>query len=165
MTDPGQLIPARPARVAHSIVRMERPVPEVSRFLYTAVGGPWYWIDRLPWSYRDWQRHLARGGMETWILSVEGTPAGYFELEPPSEGSVEIAAFGLLPAFVGLGLGGTLLTRAVRRAWDSGASRVWLHTCSLDHPNALRAYQARGFRVFRRTETERQLPAEPPGPW
>ena len=76
---------------------------------------------------------------------MDGTPAGYFEIEKRPEGDVEIKNFGLLPAFIGQGLGGRLLT--VERAWAWGATRVWLHTCTHDHPHALHNYVARGFRV------------------
>jgi GNAT superfamily N-acetyltransferase len=78
---------------------------------------------------------------------MDGTPAGYFEIEKRPEGEVEIKNIGLLPAFIGQGLGGHLLTVAVERAWAWGATRVWLHTCTHDHPHALRNYVARGFRV------------------
>ena len=76
--------------------------------------------------------------------------AGFFELEMQDGGSVEIVYFGLLSRFVGRGLGGAMLTAAVQRAWDMGASRVWLHTSSLDHPHALPNYRARGFHVYKR---------------
>lgn len=82
------------------------------------------------------------------MLYVKGAPAGYFELEF-QDGNVEIACFGLLPRFIGLGLGGHLLTEAISRAWQMEATRVWVHTCTLDHPNALANYQARGLRIYR----------------
>lgn len=94
---------------------------------------------------------------------VSGTPAGYFELETQTDGNIEIAYFGLLPSFIGHGLGGALLTAAVERAWALGARRVWVHTCSLDHPRALPGYQARGFRVFHIAHTEQDLPERPGG--
>ncbi|MEZ4588267.1 MAG: GNAT family N-acetyltransferase [Gemmatimonadales bacterium] len=165
LTDPGQLVPAGPARVPHAIARVEAPSPELGRFLYTAVGGRWHWTDRLSWSRRDWVAHFERPGAETWMMVARGGPAGFFELAPPDDGGVEIAMFGLLPEFIGEGLGGNLLSAAVRRVWESGAHRVWLHTCSLDHPSALAAYRARGFREFARVESEREVPDQPPEPW
>jgi GNAT superfamily N-acetyltransferase len=78
---------------------------------------------------------------------------------------VEIVYFGLLPRFIGRGLGGPLLSRAVERGFERGASRVWVHTCSLDHPRALAAYRARGFRLFRTETVEKEVPEESPGPW
>jgi len=165
MTDPAQLVPSGPAGLPHTIARVEVASPELSRFFYTAVGSRWHWTDRLGWSYRDWIAHLERPGSETWMMVALGAPAGFFELAPPEGGSIEIAMFGLLPQFIGRGLGGALLTAAVSRAWQAGAGRVWLHTCSLDHPNALAAYLARGFRQFARVESERDVAEEPPGPW
>lgn len=165
MTDPAWLVPSPPAGVQHAIARVEIASPEVSRFFYTAVGGRWHWTDRLGWSYRDWLAHLERPGTETWMMAALGGPAGFFELAPPEDGSVEIAMLGLLPQFIGRGLGGALLSAAVRRAWQAGARRVWLHTCTLDHPNALAGYLARGFRQCARVESERDVAEEPPGPW
>ena len=88
--------------------------------------------------------------METWLAHDGEEVAGFFELEMQDGGSVEIVYFGLLSRFVGRGLGGAMLTAAVQRAWDMGASRVWLHTSSLDHPHALPNYRARGFHVYKR---------------
>ena len=70
-----------------------------------------------------------------------------------------------MPSFIGKGLGGELLTAAIARAWDMGASRVWVHTCTLDHPTALPNYQARGFRVFRVEAKDEDLPDTPLEPW
>jgi GNAT superfamily N-acetyltransferase len=94
-----------------------------------------------------------------------GTPAGYFELERQAKGNVEIAYFGLLPGFIGKGLGAYLLTFATRRAWDMGAARVWVHTCDLDHPRTLANYQARGFRIFHVESKVEQLPDSPLEVW
>lgn len=165
MTDRSELRPAksRPADVL--LMQAKIPCPELNRFLYTAVGGDWYWINRLNWTYSQWRAYLDRPELETWVAYVSGTPAGYFELEKQAGGSVEIAYFGLLPAFVGRGLGGYLLTAAIERAWDMSASRVWVHTCTLDHPSALRNYQARGFRIFKEVVSEEELPDQPLGPW
>jgi GNAT superfamily N-acetyltransferase len=149
-------------------VRVEQaqiPCPELNRFLYTAVGGDWYWIDRLGWSYTEWLAYLDRPELETWVATVVGTPVGYYELERQPERDVEIAYFGLLPQFIGQGLGGYLLTCAVRRAWEMRAGRVWVHTCTLDGPAALANYQARGFQVFKEEAAEIELPEATPGPW
>lgn len=164
ITDPKDFRPARP-REGLRIERAEIPCPELNRFFYTAVGGDLFWVDRLAWTYDEWMAWLDRPELETWIGSVSGTPAGYFEIERQAGATVEIAYFGLLPRFVGRGLGGALLSRAVERAWELGARRVWLHTCSLDHPSALAAYQARGFRIFRTETSRRDLPERPPEPW
>jgi GNAT superfamily N-acetyltransferase len=165
MVDRSDLRPAKVALADVVLMQAEIPCPELNRFLYTAVGGPWFWVNRLGWTYDQWLAYLDRPELETWVGYVSGTPAGYFELEAQEGGSVEIAYFGLLTAFTGRGLGGHLLTAAIQRAWDMGASRVWVHTCTLDHPRALRNYQARGFRVFKEVVSEEDLPDRTPGPW
>src|ERR1041384_1435494 len=117
MIDPAQLRPARRALLEVQLQRAEIPCPALNRFLYTAVGGDWYWLDRLGWSYEQWHMYLERTEIETWVADVAGTPAGYYELEMQAGGNVEIVYFGLLPQFIGRGLGGALLTAAVERAW------------------------------------------------
>src|SRR5205085_11930067 len=87
-------------------VRVERaaiPSPELSRFLYTAVGGHWYWLDRLGWDYARWLEYLDRAAIETLLLHVSGTPAGYIELEAQPDDNVEVAYFGLLPRLTAQG--------------------------------------------------------------
>jgi GNAT superfamily N-acetyltransferase len=148
-----------------TITRAEIPNPEFNRFLYSAVGGEWHWHERLSWNYSRWMQWLDRPQQETWVAYVRGTPAGYVELELQPTGNVEIAYFGLLPHFIGHGLGGQLLTFGIQRGWDMGANRVWVHTCSLDHPSALRNYQARGLRVYNEEEKWVLLPDATPGPW
>ncbi|MDQ6771506.1 MAG: GNAT family N-acetyltransferase [Candidatus Dormibacteraeota bacterium] len=148
-TSPAELRPAAPPRAAVVLRQARRVSPDLGRFLYAAVGDGWHWTDRLSWSRDDWRHWLEQGGIETWVAYVGGAPAGYFELDGRDRADVEIAYFGLFPDVLGLGLGGWLLTRAIRRAWALGARRVWVHTCSLDSPNALANHRARGLRVFR----------------
>jgi GNAT superfamily N-acetyltransferase len=145
--------------------QVEIASPEFNRYMYTAVGGDWWWVDRLSWTWQQWLDWLQRPEVETWCLWVKGTPAGYFELEAQEAGSVEIVYIGLLPQFVGQGLGGWLLTAATRRARQIGGARVWLHTCSLDHPGAVTNYKSRGFRLFKEETVVQTLPTEPPGAW
>ena len=165
MTSPQDL---RPAAAPEAELRVEQaivPCPELNRFLYTAVGADWWWYSRLPWDHARWLAYLDRPELETWVAYVSGTPAGYFELERQEGGDIELAYFGLLPGFIGQGLGGALLTAAIARGWAMGARRVWVHTCDLDHPQALRNYQTRGFRVFRVEQKLEDLPDEPLQPW
>ncbi|MPZ84030.1 MAG: GNAT family N-acetyltransferase [Actinophytocola sp.] len=171
-TDPSALRPA--GSVPTPVTRAEVVSPELNRFLYTSVGGDWYWIDRLGWTWRQWLDRLDRPGVETWVAMVQGTPAGYVELDGGvPDGEVELAYFGLLPAFVGKGLGGHLLTEGIRRAWGladrwpghAPTRRVWVHTCSTDGPAALANYRARGMRLYRTEQVTVELPAVPPGPW
>jgi ribosomal protein S18 acetylase RimI-like enzyme len=165
MTDAAQLRRPRHAVAGFEVRRITVACPELNRFFYTAVGGDWYWIDRLPWSYDQWLAIIGRPGYETWVAYSEGTPAGYFELDDRPTTGVEITYFGLLPQFVGRGLGGHLLTAAIERAWQRRPPRVWVHTCTLDHPSALANYQARGFRLYKEEQHEENLPEQRPGPW
>jgi GNAT superfamily N-acetyltransferase len=165
MTAPSDLYPSQAEGPELRVEQAKIACPELNRFLYTAVGGDWYWTDRLGWTYRQWLDYLERPELETWVGYVEGTPAGYFELERQAQDDVEIAYFGLLPRFIGKGLGGRLLTEALRRAWQMGAARVWVHTCTLDGPAALSNYRARGLRLYKTEESEADLPDRTPGPW
>jgi len=124
------------------------------RYLYTEVGRDYRWRDRLTWSDEQCAAHLANPGVSIWVLYGHGAPGGYFELNKQHDGSIEIVYFGLMRDFMGRGLGKQMLTAAAERAWCLGASRVWLHTCTLDYPAALPNYLARGFVKFREEEYE-----------
>ena len=158
MHSPGDLRPARLSLPGLRIERMRVPLPEFNKFLHTVVGYDYRWGGRTDWGQDEWTAYASRDNLHTWVAYVDGTPAGYCEMEKAIEGDVEIKSFGLLPAFIGQKLGGHLLTIAVERAWaptadgGMGATRVWLHTCTHDHPHALHNYTARGFRVV---QTER----------
>lgn len=122
---------------------------QFNRFLYQLVGASWAWNDKLNWSDEQWQQYAEADDLRTWVAWCEGSPAGYFELQMQPGGTVEICYFGLAEKFIGRRLGGYLLTESIRKAWDWGANRVWVHTCSLDHPNALANYEARGLSIFK----------------
>ena len=149
MGAPEELSAAGPPDARAHIAGVEECPPSFFRYLYAAVGGPYHWIDRLPWTDDDIRRYLATPGVSLWVLYSGGAPAGYYELKRHGDGSVEIAYFGLLQEFIGRGLGKYLLTEAAREAWRQGARRVWLHTCTLDGPAALPNYKARGFKAFK----------------
>ena len=149
MTDPSELAGERTVPPGTTLQCEEACPPSVWRRLYSDVGREYHWIDRLGWTDDEIVRYLADPALELWVLREGGELAGYFELRKEENGDVEIAYFGLLPAFTGRGLGRYLLTSAVERAWARGASRVWLHTSSLDHPSAFPNYLARGFRVWK----------------
>jgi len=165
MRSPAELRSRRVSRADVTFTHIDPPWPELNRFFYTHVGATHYWVDRLPWTREQWLAQLRRPEIETWVLSVAGLPAGYVELERQAEKNVEIVYFGLLARFAGQGLGAHLLTCAAERAWAAGAARVWLHTCSLDHPAALPNYIAGGFREVRIETVDKLLPPEPPAPW
>ena len=149
MTSSGDLRPATAAGAKPRIERLEHCSVELFRFLYEEVGRAYRWTDRLGWSDAMIERHLATPGVSIWLLTSDDQPAGYFELKAHEDDSVEIAYVGLLPDFIGRGWGKYLLTLAVQSAWQLGPGRVWLHTCTLDHPAALPNYLKRGFRPVR----------------
>ena len=153
-TSPSHLIPksgptdlvVREAEIKHC---------RLNRFFYLWVGEPWQWTDRLAWTDHQWQAYAEDANLHTWLAYVQGTPAGYFELQRQQEGDVEIALFGLAPPFLNRGLGSSLLTEALRSAWAwKGTHRVWVHTCTLDHPHALQNYIDRGMTLYRTETTE-----------
>ena len=171
MLAPGQLRAAGAPRLDADLVLARRPAPEFSRFLYRAVGGDWYWLDRLDWTLEQWRAWVGDPGYVLHSAWVDGVPAGYVELlsvprPDAAAADVEIAYFGLLPGFAGHGLGGWLLTRAVEAAWAlPGTARVWLHTCELDSPAALGNYRARGFEPCGTSTEWWDTRAPSPGPW
>jgi GNAT superfamily N-acetyltransferase len=148
LTDPADLRPAAPPRTTGDlrIARQDPPDGRTSRWFYEHVGRDYHWTDNLGRTAGEWQAWAAR--VETWVATVDGDKAGYYELRPEDEANVELAYFGLLPHAQGYGLGGHLLTHALRRAFEL-APRAWVHTCTLDGPHALSNYQARGLRAFR----------------
>lgn len=162
MLDPAQLRPKLIEQPDLEIRQAQVPCPEFSRFLYASVGGQWYWYERLAWGRDRWLTYLSQPEIETWVAYLAGTPAGYVELGQHPSGDVEIIYFGLLPQFIGQGIGGHLLTVGVQRAWAITASRVWLHTCSLDGPYAYKNYESRGFTLYDTKVAPQALPDEPP---
>jgi ribosomal protein S18 acetylase RimI-like enzyme len=149
MTSPEELRAAPLPDVEPSLERLLRCPPEIFRQLYAEVGRAFSWTERLTWTDEEVRRHLDDPRVSIWLLSWEGRRAGYFELRQHDDNSVEIAYFGLLPEFIGKGWGKYLLTRAARAAWSLEPERIWLHTCTLDHPAALPNYLKRGFRRTR----------------
>ncbi|MBF6595900.1 MAG: GNAT family N-acetyltransferase [Thermaceae bacterium] len=162
---PAELRPRRVELPGLQILKAELPSAELQHFLYRSVGGDWYWYEKADWSYAQWLEYAQNPALHTWVAYLKGTPAGYFQLEVQPESNVEIAYFGLLPQFGGLGLGGHLLSVALEQAWKLEAKRVWVHTCSLDSPAALVNYQARGLRLYKTETCTLQIPDQTPGPW
>jgi GNAT superfamily N-acetyltransferase len=126
-----------------------------NRDLYLAAGEMWSWNDKRVWTDEQWKAYGLATELRTFAAYHDGSLAGYYELRRDNEGGVEIAYFGLLPGFIGRGLGGPLLTHAIEEAWrmQPSINRVWVHTCTLDHPGALNNYQARGMVIYKQ-ETE-----------
>jgi GNAT superfamily N-acetyltransferase len=170
-SDPATLTPpSSPRPASFTLERVTEPDPALNSRLYSAVGAEWDWTDRLGWTQEEWAAWLAVPGRETWLARVDGTIAGYAELAGEARGTaadsgteVEIVYLGLLPALTGRGLGGHLLADVLGQAWTlpgrwpglPPATRVWLHTCSLDSPHALANYRARGLEIYRTEQVER----------
>ncbi|CAH9053539.1 hypothetical protein PSECIP111854_01190 [Pseudoalteromonas sp. CIP111854] len=137
-----------------SIVEIETIQPEFNLFLYSFVGKHWQWTGKLTWSLARWQNYIESNKIRTWVGYSKGAIVGYYELNPNTKNEVEIMYFGLTASFIGKGYGGALLNHAVESAWAiEGTKKVWLHTCDLDHPNALNNYKKRGFSLYK-IETE-----------
>ena len=119
--------------------------------IYLAVGQRWSSIDKRPWTDEQWKEYGLAPELRTFGAYHGDSLAGYYELRRDNEGGVEIAYFGLLPNFFGRGLGAALLTSAIEKAWrlSPSVTRVWLHTCTRDHPRALANYQARGMTIYK----------------
>ena len=124
-----------------------------NRDLYLRVGEQWDWSDKRSWTDEQWKEYATAPELWTFAGYHDGLLAGYYELRRDRDGGVEIAYFGLLPEFIGRGLGGALLTNAIEQAWVCPhgivPTRVWVHTCNRDHPQALANYQARGMIIYR----------------
>jgi GNAT superfamily N-acetyltransferase len=143
------LRPARPPAEPVAL-HLHRPIAAAEyRALYSLVGERWHWRDRLVWTDDELDRYLASPGVQVWTLNVGGSTAGYFELQLHPDATIELMYFGLVDAFIGRGLGGWFLTRAVEESFALGCQRVILNTCTLDAPNALPNYLARGFTIVR----------------
>jgi ribosomal protein S18 acetylase RimI-like enzyme len=158
MRDPAEL-QAAPSNDPHVSIRQLTDCPaSLFRSLYAEVGRNYHWIDRLPWTDEDIAKHLLQPEISLWLMTYEGETAGYFELRKCEDASVEVAYFGLMPEFIGRGLGKHLLTCATEQAWNDGARRVWLHTCTLDDEAAMPNYLKRGFRPFKTEKYLTELP-------
>jgi GNAT superfamily N-acetyltransferase len=156
MTSLNQLVPGRPAPARLELVEARPDDAALLRSTWVRIGEPHGWTERIGWSDAQWESELAQTGVTAWIARVGDEVAGFVEFEAAADGDVGIVFFGLVPEFVGQGLGGDFLTRATELAWrltspnGSPARRVWLQTSSRDHPSALPNYEARGFRIFER---------------
>ena len=164
MTDPAALRDVPTPDDAPLLMPAGRPAPELSRFFYGLVGADWTWTDRLAWTPEQWTAWSDRPGCHLVTAWTDGVPAGYFELDQDSldgvPGSVEVAYFGLAPRAIGRGWGAWFLRTAIARAWElPGTQRVWLHTCSLDHPRALANYERSGLVRVRESRHTRELTA------
>ena len=123
---------------------------QLNKFFYKNIGKNCHWVDRLVWTELDWTKYVSDEKLSTYILKNKDEMAGYFELLLNKDTKeAEIAYFGILEEYFGKKLGGYLLSEAIKFSFNFGCTRVWVHTCSLDHKNALFNYQARGMKIFK----------------
>ncbi len=148
--------PRRPHAHAQSgrkmaLLRAERPPLRFYRYLYETVGEPWLWYERRTVSDDALTTIIHDDRIEIFVLYVDGCPAGFFELDRRGLPDVELTYCGLVPDYIGQGLGLFLIDQAVEQAWraEPTPQRLWVHTCTLDHPRALIAYQHAGFTAYR----------------
>ena len=133
------------------LIKKIKPDFQLNKFFYKQVGKKHRWIDRLSWSDEKWINYISNKNLETYIICECEELVGFFELlHNPELQETEISYFGLLEEYIGKGIGGYALSVAIKKSFEKNIRRVWLHTCTLDHPNALKNYIARGMTVFKK---------------
>ncbi|MGH7982550.1 MAG: GNAT family N-acetyltransferase [Candidatus Udaeobacter sp.] len=161
MRSPEQLRPKRVTSDKWRVTSFEKTDASwrFNRDMYFRVGEQWQWTDKLQWTDEQWKEYAAAPVLRTFAAYYNDALSGYYELRRSEQDDVEIAYFGLLPEFIGRSLGGALLTSAIEEAWSRrggiAPTRVWVHTCNRDHPQALANYQARGMIVYKIEESRR----------
>jgi len=134
----------------YSVVLADSKDFQLNKFFYKNIGKNCQWIDRLVWTDLNWIEYISNEHLFTHILKDKSEIAGYFELLFNKQSKeAEITYFGILEEYYGKKLGGYLLSEAIKRSFNLGCERVWVHTCSLDHKNALKNYLARGMKNFK----------------
>ena len=119
------------------------------KFLYKEIGKNYYWKVRLVWSDKNWSDYVSQAGYQLHTLYKDKNLVGYYEVLSDNYLNFEIAYFGIFKEFFGRKMGGYLLSYAIYNSFYQGAKKVWVHTCTLDHPNALKNYLARGMKIFK----------------
>jgi len=132
-------------------ITLVQPVDfQLNKFFYKNVGKKHHWVDRLIWTEKQWIKYTSDKKVKTYILKNNNDLAGYFELiTHRDKNEVEIAYLGLLEEYQNKKLGSYLLSQAIKKSFIDNIIRVWVHTCSLDHKNALNNYIARGMKIFK----------------
>ena len=126
---------------------------QLNKFFYKQIGKNYQWFDRLVWTDKNWIEYVSNSNLFTFVLKDNEVIAGFFELiYHKNRSEIEIAYFGLLKEYFGKKLGGYMLSEAIKKSFSFNVKRVWAHTCSLDHKNALKNYLSRGMKIYN-TET------------
>ena len=133
------------------VVKLIEPTDfQLNKFFYKNIGKNHKWIDRLIWSEEQWIKYVSSKNVKTFVLKNNKDLVGFFELIIHFEKKeVEIAYFGILEEYQNKKLGSFLLSDAIKKSFHENVERVWLHTCSLDHKNALNNYLSRGMKIFK----------------
>ena len=130
--------------------KVNPPDFQLNKFFYKEIGKKHSWTDRLVWNDKKWIDYLESSGVATYILKHNKDFIGYFgQIFDKEKLDCEIAYFGILEEYIGKKLGGYFLSEAIKISFNIGSKRVWVHTCSLDHKNALQNYLSRGMKVFK----------------
>ena len=134
------------------VVQLVQPSDfQLNKFFYKNIGKKHHWVDRLAWTEKQWTEYISNKKIKTYVLKRNEDLAGYFELIiHDDKKEVEIAYFGLLEEYQNKKLGSFLLSSAIKNSFFNKPKRVWVHTCSLDHKNALKNYISRGMKVFKK---------------
>ena len=124
---------------------------QLNKFFYKSIGKNHKWVDRLTWSEEKWISYVSSKNIQSFVFKNKDDLVGFFELIfHPEKKETEIAYFGILKEYQNQKLGSYLLTEAIKKSFINNTKRVWVHTCSLDHKNALSNYIARGMKVFKK---------------
>ncbi|MFN0051707.1 MAG: GNAT family N-acetyltransferase, partial [Planctomycetales bacterium] len=137
-----------PPRDGLCVFQVRQPSVAYYRFLYNAVGDQWHWRRCKRLTDAELLKIIQDLRVEILVLHVDGAPAGFAELDGRRDGEIEMVQFGLLPEFIGQGLGKYFLQWVIDHAWRKSPRRFWLHTCSLDHPIALSNYEKAGLAIY-----------------
>ena len=135
----------------YSVILVDPIDFQLNKFFYKNIGKKHHWIDRLIWTEKQWIQYVSNKNVKTYVLKNLNDFVGYFELNlHPEKNEVEIAYLGLLEEYQNKKLGSYLLSNAIKTSFLNKPKRVWVHTCSLDHKNALNNYIARGMKIFKK---------------
>jgi len=142
------------------VTKIKNPTTDFYKTLYRSVGKDLLWIDRLMMDEEELRQIIQHSKVDIYVLYVDGKPAGFTEFDRRKSDDVEIVYFGLTPEFIGKGLGKFLLHWSVQKIWEHNPTRLWLHTCELDHKAAIPNYLKSGFKMYKEAIIQQPLPSE-----
>jgi GNAT superfamily N-acetyltransferase len=148
MLAPPRLAPAPHPPGKFALVRAEKPPPHFYRYLYDTIGRHYAWVSRRKLTDAQLTAIIHDVDVEIYVLWLNGSPVGYAEIDFRNMPTAELSFLGIMPEYIGMGLGRYLLCEAIGLAWSRGPERLTVQTCTLDHPNALRLYQRHGFTPY-----------------